>query len=58
LITGLKDYGLRKGRALTPQFVFETGHKVLGYGPRKKRKGGPAGPPMAIVSRKAAEQPA
>jgi hypothetical protein len=41
LITGLKDYGLRRGKVLDVDFVFSIGHKVLNYHPKAARRAAP-----------------
>lgn len=39
LIPGVRDYGLKKGEALTPELVFKVGSKLLGFERPKKPRG-------------------
>ena len=36
LVPGIKDYGLKKGRKLTPELIFKVGQEILGFTPREK----------------------
>jgi len=36
LIPGIKDYGLKKGKKLTPELIFKVGQELLGFTPRRK----------------------
>lgn len=35
IVPGVRDYGLRKGRTLSPELIFKVGQEVLGFGTRR-----------------------
>ncbi len=35
IVPGVRDYGLRKGKALTKELIFKVGNDVLGFGTRR-----------------------